>query len=248
MLAKLVVVVREPVAPKVVGWTCFRVVSMYCRSSALPRFAQEFLRESPARERLGVSMHDADTHAAHLCDEPGGQCAEAGAQGREPTRSLPQALDDPVRALDLGIADKFGITAAAACVSVVAGKLGLDVAAQRGVPQHLLVDRGKRGRVHVEPVEVAVEHQRHGIALAGGAVQDRRQRRTVAVEAADHVERPGLELREMRQVGRRIPVRKRATAPRPRIRREGLIRHSRPPRRRCQATGRRNPAKQIARP
>ena len=42
---------------------------------------------------------------------------------------------------------------------------------------------------HVEPVEVAVEHEPHGAGLARRERLDRRQRLDVAIEASDHVKR-----------------------------------------------------------
>ena len=162
-------------------------------------------------------MHEPQTQRPHVGPLPHGQ----GRQGH-PLRwrgRLAQALEDAVRAFDHGVAHPVRIGAAAARV-VVAGigrrQLGLDVASQRLVHQHLTLHAGEGVRIGVEPMEVAVEDQPLASALAPEQFQHALERQLVAVQPANHVQHvQPLQMRRRldREVLRPVSVVQRAAAP-----------------------------------
>ena len=121
--------------------------------------AQVFLRETPAGQGLGVTVHDSDAAIPNLCREPHGQVRQglplAGCDGTT------QLIKDAVRALYHAVVDPFGVGAATTRIGmgIGIGQLGFNVAAQCRVGQHRLLDPGKPSGIHIEPVEVTVEDQ-----------------------------------------------------------------------------------------
>src|SRR5258707_601276 len=93
--------------------------------------------------------------------------------------------------LHFGVAHPLRVTAAAAGSGVLARELGLDVAAERRVPQDRLIERPESLGVRVEPVEVAVEDERS--VFPSRKIEDRFEREAIAVESADDVKRLRLE-------------------------------------------------------
>ena len=174
------------------------------RLRVLGALAQSLLRELPAGERFGVAVRDADAQAPDFSDKVHGQDAQALAQVRMPARGLAKPLEDFVRSLDLGFADPIRVAAAATGSRILARDLGLDIAAERRVPQNRFVDRAKSFRIHVEPVEIAVEDER-GV-FASREIEDRLEREGIAVEPADDVERLRLEVRGPREDRGRVTV------------------------------------------
>jgi hypothetical protein len=110
----------------------------------------------------------------------------------------------PSISFDLGVAHRLGVGAAASRVGLVGCDLGLDVAANRGVREHRLVDRAELAGADVEPVEVAVEDERG--AFASRESENRFQGERVAVEPAHDVERLRLDVRRPGEDGRRVAV------------------------------------------
>src|ERR1700704_1925027 len=157
------------------------------RTRAFGTLAQRLLRELPAGERFGVAVHDADSQARDFRDEVHGQDGEAPAQFLIRACGPAQARENLVRALHFGLAYPFRVGAPAARAGILAGDLGLHVAAQRRVLEDSLVDAFEGRRVDVEPVEIAVEDERRALAPRHG--KDRFEREAVAVESADDVER-----------------------------------------------------------
>jgi hypothetical protein len=155
--------------------------------------SQSFLGELPARERFGVTVRDADPQATDLRDKMHGKVAQASPEIRKAPRRLPQALENPVRSRNLGVAHPLGIGAAAARFVVLAGDLGLDIAPQGRVLQNGLIDLPEFRGLRIEPVEVAIEGER--CVLAPCQREDRLDRERISVEAADDVKGFRLERR-----------------------------------------------------
>ena len=169
--------------------------------------------QPPAGQRLGIPVEDADAVPADAGGEMPGQLAEAAHQAGEPRCGRPEPGHDLVGAVDDVVADVVGVGAAAAGVLVVGGELGLDVALGRVAGQDCLADRLEVLRVHVQPVEVPVAHDRRRAAgLAIGPLDHGAEGGQVAVEPADHIQGLGLELGRPGQGLRLVPVGQRAGA------------------------------------
>jgi hypothetical protein len=125
------------------------------------------------------------------------------------------SVHNKVRAFHFGIDHPFRITAAATRGAIIAGEFGLDIAAQRHVLQHSVVDCEKVIDIDIEPIEIAVEDQPDIAALVPAACQDRFQCSTVSVKATDHVQRLGAPCTGLRKIGRRVPIGEGTTASRP---------------------------------
>jgi hypothetical protein len=184
------------------------------------RRIQAIVRETPARERRRVAMHDADSRPRHLRHEVHRQRGHGGAARGVAARRLAQPQQDLVRAAHLGVAHVHRIGAAASCLHGVMRELGLHVAAQRAMPGDALLDAHEVRIVHVEPVMVAVEDEHRRDPLARGHRLDRLDRLHVAVEPAHHVEHFGAQVGRAIEDARRIAVRQRAGAAGPLL---GLI-------------------------
>ena len=153
--------------------------------AAMAGSSRRILSETPSRKRVGVAMHDADARIADLRHEVHRQCAEACGIAATTRRSR----QNLVRARHDALVDALRIGAAAARADVARARdLGLDVAAQAMMPRDAALDFGEPVRLGVEPMVVAVEHDRDRTALARGETLDLAERREISIEPADDVE------------------------------------------------------------
>jgi hypothetical protein len=134
-------------------------------------------------------MHEAHARVSHARHEVHGKCRQAPAQVRESARRITQSSEDLVGARHFRVAHVHGIRAAATRARLLAGDFGLHVAAQRRVREHLAIHMVEIVRVHVEPVEVAVENDRHRLGLGLRHRLHALQRLDVSVESPGDVDR-----------------------------------------------------------
>ncbi len=141
------------------------------------------------------------------------QAAQPLARGKRRRRlQLGQNL---VGARDYIAGYAVGIGAAAAGADIAGARdLALDIAAQRAMGRDAALDGFKPCRLGIEPVVIAVEHDRRRRALLRRQCLDRLKRGQIAVKPADHVERLSLDVRCARKDGRRIGVVDRTNASR----------------------------------
>ena len=187
--------------------------------AAVAGIVQRFLREAPPGERRRVAVHDAHAGLTHARDEVHGQRGERIAHAGKAPGRLAKPRQDRVGPVDVRVAHVDRVGAAAARPRLLAGDLRLHVAADRGVPERFLRNAPEIVRVDVEPVEVAVEGERHRLRLPRGHGRDLLQRLDVAIEAANHVERPRLEIGCAVEHARRVAVSRGTAASRRKLQR-----------------------------
>ncbi len=150
-----------------------------------------------------IAMHDADARVADFRDQMhrqrGQSFAQPGLQGVGAPRGIAQALENRVRAFYVGVGHRLRISAAAAIGGIVAGELGFNVAAERDVSRHGVVDMHESIVVRVEPVKIAVENNLRSSCLALGHALDLGQREAIAVQPADDVQHFGAQLGSARK-------------------------------------------------
>jgi hypothetical protein len=106
----------------------------------LARITQRGHIEAPARERLGISVNDADARGADSIARDHRQTGKAREDIRMPRRRSLERRMNLVRAIDGPLIDPVGIGAAAAGIIRIQVKLRFDIAEKGIVPQHALVD------------------------------------------------------------------------------------------------------------
>ena len=149
-----------------------------------------------SRRAGGVAVHDADAQARR----PRRRDASAGGEPFGARRSASPRREassmNLVRPAHHVVGDACRIGAAAAGADIARARdFGLDIAAHRAMARDAALDLGEPVRLGVEPVEVAVENDRHRRALVCGQPLDRIERGKIAVESADDVEHVGGEFR-----------------------------------------------------
>jgi hypothetical protein len=140
-------------------------------------------------------MENPDPFAADAGGDVAGQLAEASDQLGELPGGGAEPGDDLIGAVDHVVADVIGIGAATPGGLVLGGQLGFHVALDGVVGQDRLADRAEVVGVDVQPMEVAVEHdRRRAVGLLVGPLEHGREGSGVAVQAADDIEGVGLQL------------------------------------------------------
>ena len=174
-------------------------------------------REAPAGQRLGITVHDGDAPPADIDAAPHRQRLQRAREGRGACGGGAQPRHDLVRVVHHRITHPRGVGATAAGVGVagvVGHEFGLDIAARRVEAEHRRVDGGEGGVVHIEPVEVAVEHEPLRAALTREEFEHAGQGLGVAVQPTHDIEHLAVRGCRCGEHRRGVAVVQRATAPR----------------------------------
>lgn len=175
---------------------------------------QCFLGEPPAGKGVGIAMDDGNPRVCDVDAHMHRQRGEAGQGLRHRSGGLPQALDDAVRPLDGALVHPLGIGASAAGGVVRSEKLRFHVAARRVKGKHRVIHGFELSGIGVEPVEIAVEHQRLRAGVALEVFDQRLERIRIAVEAAGDPQGLDAQGSGDRERARPVVIRGRAAAAR----------------------------------